>query len=623
MKYLVMFLVVCSFFTASTAYGIWLPQSPEELLEKSQVIFVGTIMSVDKLELEQPVHDENFPLILDEYTVSVEESIKDTQIPETITVRQPTVSTPGRLLPYEGFEVGDRVLFYIESFDGINTYSKESFLIPEQCNTRSVLAKPRMIGSDYTVVQDGIEKQDNFTANSPIQFTAKRDMGTLFGASLEYDVFISKQVGKTYNNIVLNQTITADSQPCEWLSVAEWEFTPDAGNYLLNGRVFKVMSNFSISNQFFSVLAESPLKQFKSGVSFDETQCKDNLVLIQKYDGSPACVTLQTKEKLIERGWININISENKNDSENDTLTTQIVIDPSNHFYFSGDEIVIRGNVWDSEKTDLQKIPVLVQIYFGDELVDAVHAQLSDDGIFSHSVMALGPLWQQSGIYTITASYDSETVAQNKFGFSAYYQNTSERYFVNSDTDDYEELCGYPVTHEMRRDIVESLKHADDRIPLVELNQGVFTHVERSLYLTDMPRLQYWYDIKDERQMYFEIEACAFDDSFIIHYVYPGPNHEESQDIVIDGVYHKILSAPGSPLIYKDSLLPVLDVDNCKRVADNYTKKERQDLYTRENAHPEASWNNQIFLLMDYCTTIGNFEMTTVDGQINWIFTEK
>lgn len=304
MKYFLIFLIASSFFMTGAAYGIWFPQSPEELLDESQVIFVGTITSVDKLELEQPLYNEASQLILDEYTVSVEESVKNTQIPETITVRQPTVSTPGRLLPYEGFEVGDRVLFYIKSFDGTNTYSKESFLIPKHCDTFSVITKPRMIGSDYTMMQNGMEKQDNFTANSSIQFTAKRDMGTLSGASLEYDVFISKQVGKTYKDIVLNQTITGDAQPCEWLSIAEWEFTPDAGNYLLNGREYKVTSSFSIDNQFFSVLAEPPLKQFESGIQFSEIKCNGNLQLTQRYDDSPACVKSETVFELIKRGWV-------------------------------------------------------------------------------------------------------------------------------------------------------------------------------------------------------------------------------------------------------------------------------------------------------------------------------
>lgn len=47
----------------------------------------------------------------------------------------------------------------------------------------------------------------------------------------------------------------------------------------------------------------SPLKQFKSGIAINEIQCREHLVLIQKYDGSPTCVKEQTKQKLIKRGW--------------------------------------------------------------------------------------------------------------------------------------------------------------------------------------------------------------------------------------------------------------------------------------------------------------------------------
>jgi hypothetical protein len=50
----------------------------------------------------------------------------------------------------------------------------------------------------------------------------------------------------------------------------------------------------------------SPLKQFKSGIPIDKIQCKENLVLIQKQDGAPACVKPETKEKLIIRGWNNV-----------------------------------------------------------------------------------------------------------------------------------------------------------------------------------------------------------------------------------------------------------------------------------------------------------------------------
>lgn len=46
-----------------------------------------------------------------------------------------------------------------------------------------------------------------------------------------------------------------------------------------------------------------PLMQFNSGISLNEIQCKENLILLQKYDGSPACVTNDTSRKLVERGW--------------------------------------------------------------------------------------------------------------------------------------------------------------------------------------------------------------------------------------------------------------------------------------------------------------------------------
>ncbi|MCH7559819.1 MAG: hypothetical protein IIC67_00360 [Thaumarchaeota archaeon] len=48
---------------------------------------------------------------------------------------------------------------------------------------------------------------------------------------------------------------------------------------------------------------ESPLKQFKSGITIDEIECKESLTLVTKHDGSPACVKEQTIPKLIERGW--------------------------------------------------------------------------------------------------------------------------------------------------------------------------------------------------------------------------------------------------------------------------------------------------------------------------------
>ena len=51
-------------------------------------------------------------------------------------------------------------------------------------------------------------------------------------------------------------------------------------------------------------ILDSPLKQFKSGVSINDTQCKDNLFLVIKSsNSSPACVKSETVNKLLLRGW--------------------------------------------------------------------------------------------------------------------------------------------------------------------------------------------------------------------------------------------------------------------------------------------------------------------------------
>jgi len=53
-------------------------------------------------------------------------------------------------------------------------------------------------------------------------------------------------------------------------------------------------------------LYQSPHKQDSEGVDLDKIQCNFNLLILQKYDGSPACVKPETKQRLIERGWTGI-----------------------------------------------------------------------------------------------------------------------------------------------------------------------------------------------------------------------------------------------------------------------------------------------------------------------------
>lgn len=56
--------------------------------------------------------------------------------------------------------------------------------------------------------------------------------------------------------------------------------------------------------EFSNNIVMSPKQQIDLGIGIDGIQCEDSLTLIIKSsDGSPACVMLITKQKLIERGW--------------------------------------------------------------------------------------------------------------------------------------------------------------------------------------------------------------------------------------------------------------------------------------------------------------------------------
>ncbi|MGI0062001.1 MAG: hypothetical protein ACREA8_09785, partial [Nitrosotalea sp.] len=49
---------------------------------------------------------------------------------------------------------------------------------------------------------------------------------------------------------------------------------------------------------------DSPLKQFKLGISANNVTCKTEFQLVLKSeDGSPACIKPDTSKILIERGW--------------------------------------------------------------------------------------------------------------------------------------------------------------------------------------------------------------------------------------------------------------------------------------------------------------------------------
>ncbi len=295
-------------------------------------------------------------------------------------------------------------------------------------------------------------------------------------------------------------------------------------------------------------------------------------------------------------------------------------VSTSKDYYFLGDELEISGMVHsyaDDEIPSIKDAPVILQITSQeDDLVEVAQVQPSSDGQFTHVVQLMGLQWQQSGYYAIKTSFGTGNTERTVF---KYFVDSSDISFV-SQSSNYEDVCGYPITDKMRLDVISDTTFSHDSIPYLELHPGKFTHVKKSQYLTVVPILQYWFELDNGKQVYFEMEVCDLDASNITLGEI-GPNYKEPEDIVIDGVAYQELAAPGHPLIHKDTLEPLLDVDNCRRVADGYTEEERWQLYTRETTTFDAPWKNQVFPLMDYCTNMGKYELITLDGNINWNYT--
>ena len=95
------------------------------------------------------------------------------------------------------------------------------------------------------------------------------------------------------------------------------------------------MQEFPRSDPISSFL--SPLKQLQSGILPVDIQCKSDLVLVFKNgnDSFPACVTPETKDSLIERGWVDesktLILSKQVNVFASDSLAQKIT-DSANEF---------------------------------------------------------------------------------------------------------------------------------------------------------------------------------------------------------------------------------------------------------------------------------------------------
>ncbi|MEX1149683.1 MAG: PEFG-CTERM sorting domain-containing protein [Nitrosopumilus sp.] len=94
------------------------------------------------------------------------------------------------------------------------------------------------------------------------------------------------------------------------------------------------------------------------------------------------------------------------------TLEVSVQTDDNN--YDEGDTIVISGNV----SIVVGNTPITLQLFSEGNLIDIAQVIVAQDGSYSHTVIAEGPLWKKSGNYTVRASYGDGNIAEAEFSYS-------------------------------------------------------------------------------------------------------------------------------------------------------------------------------------------------------------
>lgn len=107
--------------------------------------------------------------------------------------------------------------------------------------------------------------------------------------------------------------------------------------------------------------------------------------------------------------------------------------------YDEGDRIVITGKV----SVIMDDTLATLQIFTDGNLVDIAQVKITENGSYSHVIIAEGPLWTEENDYLIQASYGEGIIAESKFGFTPLPREIPS---VQSCDESYPDVCiaSYP-----------------------------------------------------------------------------------------------------------------------------------------------------------------------------------
>jgi len=91
-----------------------------------------------------------------------------------------------------------------------------------------------------------------------------------------------------------------------------------------------------------------------------------------------------------------------------------ITVQTNYNNYSEGDTILISGNI----VTIIGDTQVTMQLFQEGNLIEIAQIKVSQDGNYSHTVIAQGPLWKNQGSYMVKVTYGEGNIAETLFHYT-------------------------------------------------------------------------------------------------------------------------------------------------------------------------------------------------------------
>jgi len=133
----------------------------------------------------------------------------------------------------------------------------------------------------------------------------------------------------------------------------------------------------------------------------------------------------------------NAQLRENKATPSQDPIpsSSTVSVSTTKPNYSEGETIVISGKV----SLIIGNTPLTIQMFTEGDLVDIAQVKIMNNGSYSHTVLAEGPLWNEQGDYEIRVSYGIDNVVETTFSYTPNPKVTTQ-----SCDESYPDVCIAP-----------------------------------------------------------------------------------------------------------------------------------------------------------------------------------